>query len=113
MTRYQIIWSVIRKIPYGRVASYGQIALLAGFEGMARQVGYALHATPPKSGVPWHRVINSQGRISLSGPSARLQRRLLQSEGILFSTAGKIDMKKFQWKKTSPRKREMLFFHKS
>jgi methylated-DNA-protein-cysteine methyltransferase-like protein len=113
MTRYQIIWNVIRKIPYGRVASYGQIAQLAGFDGMARQVGYALHATPPQSGLPWHRVINSQGKISLSGPTARLQQRLLQKEGVVFSQSGKIDMKKFQWKKNPRSKNDVLIFHRS
>jgi methylated-DNA-protein-cysteine methyltransferase related protein len=98
-SRYQLIWKVVRKVPYGRVATYGQIARIAGFDGLARQVGYALHAMPRHSDIPWHRIINSQGRISLPGPTARLQQKLLQSEGITFNPAGKIDLKKFQWKK--------------
>jgi methylated-DNA-protein-cysteine methyltransferase-like protein len=99
MSRYEIIWKIVRKVPYGRVATYGQVAQIAGFDGLARQVGYALHAMPRNSNIPWHRIINSQGRISLSGPTARLQQRLLQSEGVLFSTSGKIDLRKFQWKR--------------
>ena len=99
VSRYQLIWRVVRRVPYGRVATYGQIARIAGFDGLARQVGYALHAMPRNSDIPWHRIINSQGRISLSGPTARLQQKLLQSEGIRFLPSGKVDLKKFQWKK--------------
>lgn len=97
--KYERIWQFVKRIPHGKVATYGQIARLAGIEGQARFVGYALHGVPQRSGVPWHRVINSQGRISLSGFSARRQRRLLESEKIVFSPAGKIDLKTFQWKK--------------
>ena len=91
VSRYQLIWRVVRKVPHGRVATYGQIARIAGFDG--------LHAMPRNSDIPWHRIINSQGRISLSGPTARLQQKLLQSEGIRFLPSGKVDLKKFQWKK--------------
>jgi methylated-DNA-protein-cysteine methyltransferase-like protein len=97
--KYERIWQFVKKIPHGKVATYGQIARLAGIDGHARFVGYALHGVPQKSGIPWHRVINSQGRISLSGLSARRQRRLLELEKIEFSPAGKIDLKTFQWKK--------------
>ncbi|MDQ3283053.1 MAG: MGMT family protein, partial [Acidobacteriota bacterium] len=64
MKRYERIWSVVRRIPRGRVATYGQIAELADLEGPARQVGYALHNLPEPSDVPWHRVINARGEIS-------------------------------------------------
>ena len=97
--KYELIWQLVRKIPHGKVATYGQIARLAGIEGHARFVGYALHGLPQKSGIPWHRVINSQGRISLSGVPAKHQRRLLEIEKVVFSPAGKIDLKQFQWKK--------------
>ena len=97
--KYERIWQFVKKIPPGKVATYGQIARLAGIEGQARFVGYALHGVPQNAGIPWHRVINAQGRISLSGLSARRQRRLLESEKIKFSPAGKIDLKTFQWKK--------------
>jgi methylated-DNA-protein-cysteine methyltransferase-like protein len=60
---YLKIWETVQRIPYGKVATYGQIASLAGFAGHARLVGYALHATPDDMQIPWHRVINYQGRI--------------------------------------------------
>ena len=58
------IYAIVRRIPRGRIASYGQVARLAGLPGHARQVGYALHALPEDSGIPWHRVINARGRTS-------------------------------------------------
>lgn len=93
------IWSVIKMIPRGRVATYGQIAELAGMEGHARQVGYALHALPPGSSVPWHRVVNSFGEISArSGDdSHELQRKLLEAEGIEFGPSGKLDLRRYRW----------------
>jgi methylated-DNA-protein-cysteine methyltransferase-like protein len=74
------------------VASYGQIAELAGLDGHARQVGYALHALPPDSGVPWHRVVNAKGEISprSAGDSHELQRMLLEAEGVEFDEKGRI-----------------------
>jgi methylated-DNA-protein-cysteine methyltransferase-like protein len=74
------------------VASYGQIAELAGLEGHARQVGYALHALPADSGVPWHRVVNAKGEISprSAGDSHELQRMLLEAEGVEFDEKGRI-----------------------
>jgi methylated-DNA-protein-cysteine methyltransferase-like protein len=98
---------VVGRIPAGRVASYGQIAAMAGMPGAARQVGYALHALEPESGVPWHRVVNAQGRISLRGPSevTLLQRARLEAEGVVFDPAGRIDLARFAWKPrvTAPR----------
>lgn len=95
---YEIIWETVRLIPRGNVASYGQIAVEAGLPGQARLVGYALHALPPSSGVPWHRVINGQGKISFppGTPAHSRQRRLLRSEGIVLE-GGKIDMKRYGW----------------
>ena len=99
MKRYELIWSVVRKVPRGRVATYGQIAELAGLEGHARQVGYALHNLPQKNKVPWHRVVNAQGEISLrtAGDSHELQRLLLEAEGVVFSLNGRIDLKVYRW----------------
>lgn len=98
--RYQRIYGAVRRIPRGRVATYGQIAELAGIEGHARQVGYALHALHDER-VPWHRVVNSRGEISprSAGDSHELQRHLLESEGIEFDPAGRIDLKRFRWRK--------------
>lgn len=98
--RYELIWSAVRKIPRGRVATYGQIAELAGLEGHARQVGYALHNLPEASGVPWHRVVNARGEVSprSAGDSHELQRMLLEAEGVAFDAKGRIDLAKCKWR---------------
>lgn len=100
MNRYELIWSVVRKIPRGRVATYGQIAELAGLEGHARQVGYALHNLPERNNVPWHRVINSRGEVSArsGGDSHELQRHLLEAEGVEFDLRERVDLTRFRWK---------------
>ena len=105
---YQRIYRAARRIPRGRVATYGQIAELAGLAGHARQVGYAMHALPPESDVPWHRVINAQGRISLraDGPGATVQAQLLRREGITIDADGRIDLAVYRWK---PRARRPKF----
>lgn len=98
---YLKIYQLVRQIPRGRVATYGQIAGLAGLEGQARQVGYALHAVPSSMKLPWHRVINARGEVSArsSGDSHELQRHLLEAEGIVFDARGRTDMKTFQWRR--------------
>lgn len=96
---YRKIWDIIIRIPHGKVATYGQIASLAGLGGHARLVGYALHATPDELQIPWHRVINAQGRISLPREDGRydLQKTLLEAEGIVFIRE-KINLKKYRWR---------------
>ncbi len=99
---YNGIYRVVRGIPRGRVATYGQIAELAGLRGHARQIGYALYALPEESDVPWHRVINARGEISprsLPGPDA-LQRDLLEAEGVRFDSGGRVDLSRFRWRRT-------------
>ena len=100
-TRYQRIYDTVRRIPPGRVASYGQVAALTGLPGRARQVGYALHALKAED-VPWHRVVNVAGKISLRGPSAITQQIRLAQEGVTCETGGRIDLRRFGWK---PRRR--------
>jgi len=99
--RYELIWSIVRKVPRGRVATYGQIAELAGLEGHARQVGYALHHLPARSNVPWHRVVNAKGEISArtGGDSHELQRLLLEAEGVEFDAKGRMDLARYRWKR--------------
>lgn len=95
------VYAIVRKIPRGRVASYGQVAVLAGLPRQARLVGYALHALMPGTNVPWQRVINSQGRISLpigGNGGGALQARLLRREGVTVSPSGKIDLDRFGWR---------------
>jgi methylated-DNA-protein-cysteine methyltransferase-like protein len=87
------IWQAVREIPRGRVATYGQIAEAAGFGRHARLVGYALHHLDAKTNVPWHRVINAQGRISFPPRSRpwREQRKRLEAEGIVL-IGGRVDL---------------------
>lgn len=101
MKRYELIWTVVRTVPRGRVATYGQIAELAGLEGHARQVGYALHNLPEANDVPWHRVVNARGEISprTAGDSHELQRMLLEAEGVEFDLRGRVDLKTYRWAK--------------
>lgn len=91
--------AVIAAIPEGRVATYGQIAALAGLPGRARAVGQTLSALSEDSDLPWHRVINASGRISSRGrpPVEGFQRHLLLEEGIEFSASGRIDLDRFGW----------------
>ena len=95
------IYKAVSRIPRGRVATYGQIARLAGLSGQARLVGYAMHALPTGSRVPWQRVINARGEISLPGSSAARQRELLEREGVRFDTKGRIDLDRFLWQPRS------------
>ena len=101
---YARIYAVVRRIPRGRVATYGQIAELAGLPRQARQVGYALAALRDQR-VPWQRVINARGEISLrtvSGPD-ELQRVLLEREGVKFDANGRVSLHAHLWQ---PRRRK-------
>lgn len=101
MSAYETIYEIVRKIPFGQVATYGQIADLANMPGKARLVGYALFRVAPDSDIPWHRVINAKGEISespLRYGSDHLQRSLLEAEGIEFSSDGKIRLATYLWK---------------
>jgi methylated-DNA-protein-cysteine methyltransferase related protein len=101
MSTYEMIYRVVLKIPRGKVATYGQIAHLSGIGGHARQVGYALHALPAKSRVPWHRVINAKAQISLrsTGESTK-QKALLEKEGIVFDSDDRVSLKLYGWQPT-------------
>jgi methylated-DNA-protein-cysteine methyltransferase-like protein len=94
------LYAVIRRIPRGRVATYGQIAALAGLPRRARMVGQALSSTPEGVEVPWQRVVNAQGKISARGGigwEEGYQRHLLEEEGVVFSGGGRIDLDRFGW----------------
>ena len=100
MSNYDRIYTTVRNIPYGKVATYGQIADLAGLYGKARLVGYALFRVQIADDIPWHRVINSQGEISYSlkrQGGDYLQKVLLEEEGIEFKSNGKIDLRTYRW----------------
>lgn len=103
---YRRIYRVVRRVPRGHVVTYGQVARLAGLEGQARLVGYALSALPQHSVVPWHRVVNREGRVSRRAvPGAELsQRLLLEAEGVRFDQRGCIALDRFGWQATGPRR---------
>ena len=100
---YTKIYAVVRRIPAGKVATSGQVAELAGLPNHARLVGYALHAVAEGSTLPWHRVLNAQGRISIRGSaSATVTQRLrLEQEGVRFA-GGRVKLAEYGWK---PRRR--------
>jgi len=98
---FERVYLLVQRIPRGKVASYGQIAALLGHPRAARTVGWALNAlTPARAGeVPWQRVINHAGRISISRADldAAVQRQLLEEEGVEFDARGEVDMRRFGW----------------
>lgn len=100
MSQYDLIYATVKQIPYGKVATYGQIAELAGLYGKARLVGYALFRVDIKENIPWHRVVNAKGEISYSFQRQGgdyLQKVLLEDEGIVFKNNGKINLNKYRW----------------
>ena len=97
----QKVYLKVSKIPHGKIATYGQIADLIYAYGKARQVGWALRRLELPSTIPWHRVINSKGEITMSlsrNGTDWMQKELLINEGIKFNSKMKIDMKKYLWR---------------
>jgi methylated-DNA-protein-cysteine methyltransferase-like protein len=103
-TFFARVYDTVRRIPAGRVASYGHIAALLEHPRAARTVGWALSGLREGSGVPWHRVVNRRGYLSTSSFSdpPDQQRRLLEAEGVEFDASGRIDMRRFGWDDESP-----------
>ena len=103
---FEVIWRVVAKVPRGRVATYGQIARMAGLVNGARTVGWAMRALPDDRRiggrkVPWHRVINAQGTISLrggDGGAADRQGAALRREGIRFQPGGRVELGRYLWR---------------
>lgn len=96
---HERVIAAIKAVPRGKVATYGQIAAFAGSPRAARQVVRILHSSSRKEKLPWHRIINSQGRISLKpGQGFEEQKARLETEGVLFSIDGGIDLTVFLWR---------------
>lgn len=100
MSSYERIYDVVRRIPRGFVASYGQVARLAGNPRWARVVGYALHVNPDPAGIPCYRVVTHDGRTAAAFAfgGADIQRAMLEADGIEFLQNGKVDMVRFSWR---------------
>ncbi len=113
---FQQVHRVVRSIPSGRVATYGQIARILGKPRAARTVGWALHALPEGSDVPWQRVISARGIVSLGAgglhgspcTGAALQRALLEEEGVVFDSQGRCDLDIYGWSGLDPAERQQL-----
>ena len=102
MNTFDKIYRVVRRIPYGKVATYGQIAAAVGNPRLARVVGYALHQNPSPGIIPCHRVVKKDGSVSeafaFGGENAQIE--MLRAEGVEFAEYGKVDMSRFQWTDT-------------
>lgn len=96
---YARVYALVRQVPPGKVVTYGQVAALVGQPRAARAVGYALRFLPADADVPWHRVLNHRGQISPRTPaeSPLLQRLLLEAEGVVFDTEGRVDLAVYRW----------------
>lgn len=99
MNTFERIYAVVRKIPKGRVASYGQVAAMAGNPHWARVVGYALHVNPEPSEIPCYRVVTKDGGLSeaFAFGGINQQRLLLERDGVEFDANGKVLMEKYRW----------------
>jgi methylated-DNA-protein-cysteine methyltransferase related protein len=93
----QRVWHIVASIPVGYVTTYGEVARLAGSPRAARMVGGVLRRLPQGSSLPWHRVVNRHGAISLTGPDLQRQRQALLSEGVQVSGTGEIDLQTYRW----------------
>ncbi|HDC2657760.1 TPA: MGMT family protein [Salmonella enterica] len=93
----QRVWQIVASIPEGFVTTYGDVARLAGSPRAARQVGGVLKRLPESSTLPWHRVVNRRGAISLTGPDLQRQRQALLAEGVVVSGSGQIDLQRYRW----------------
>jgi methylated-DNA-protein-cysteine methyltransferase-like protein len=97
---WEPVYRLVKRIPRGRVITYGQVARALRLRGGARAAGHAMAACPSGRGIPWHRVVGERGRILIREPYASLQRKLLESEGTAI-LEGRVDLKRHAWKPTS------------
>ena len=99
---YKTIYNAVRRVPYGRVSTYGRIAKIVGCS--ARMVGYAMAALPDDENAPWHRIVNQEGRISLRTwtDGDLVQRKMLELEGVQFDNQGRIDLSVYLWTDFEP-----------
>lgn len=103
---WQRVYALVKKIPRGRVTTYGEIARALRLRGGARAAGHAMAACPAGRGIPWHRVVGAGGRLLIAEPHASLQRRLLETEGVAM-TERKVDMKQHAWSPVRSKSRRL------
>jgi methylated-DNA-protein-cysteine methyltransferase-like protein len=101
---WEAVYRLVKRVPKGRLITYGQLARAVKLPGGARAAGYAMAACPKDRGIPWHRVIGAGGRILLAEPRAALQRRLLESEGVEFRES-RMELEGREWFPPAPRRR--------
>jgi methylated-DNA-protein-cysteine methyltransferase-like protein len=100
---WEPVYRLVKRIPRGRVTTYGTLAKALRLPGGARAVGYAMAACPSGRGIPWHRVIGAGGRLTIPEPHGSLQRRLLEAEGVKIGDSRRIDMERYIWLPTKKR----------
>jgi methylated-DNA-protein-cysteine methyltransferase-like protein len=91
------VYALVKKIPRGRIMTYGQVAKSLRLPGGARTAGRAMAASPSGQGVPWHRVVGAGGRLLISEPHASLQRKLLESEGLMLAEKRILNFRNYEW----------------
>jgi methylated-DNA-protein-cysteine methyltransferase related protein len=100
------VYDLVKKIPRGRVMTYGQVAKALRLPGGARTAGRAMAACPSGRGVPWHRVVGAGGRLLIHEPHASLQRKLLETEGLRLAEKRILDFRNYQWSRGKARRRD-------
>jgi methylated-DNA-protein-cysteine methyltransferase related protein len=105
-TNWNSVYAFVKKIPRGRVITYGQLGKKLRLPGGARTAGRAMAACPSGKGVPWHRVVGSGGKLLIREPHASLQRKLLESEGLELAEKRILSFKQCEWNAGKPRRRE-------
>ncbi len=100
---WERVYRLVKRIPRGRVTTYGSLAKALRLPGGARAVGYAMAACPNGRGIPWHRVVGAGGRLMIPEPHGSLQRRLLEAEGVEIAERRRVDMPRFIWLPTRKR----------
>ena len=104
---WEPVYKLVKKIPRGRVTTYGELAKAVRLPGGARAAGYAMAACPSGRGIPWHRVVGAGGRLLIREPFAGLQRKLLQSEGLIIDGM-RVNMKRYGWSVAKRRPRQRI-----
>jgi methylated-DNA-protein-cysteine methyltransferase related protein len=104
---WEPIYRLVKRIPRGRLITYGAIARILKVRGGARAVGFAMAASPSGRGIPWHRVVGAGGRLLIPEPHASLQRRLLETEGVTVIEARRVDLARYLWQPKSVPKRRV------